>query len=431
MLKSKNEKGNLLTSYQDRKINDFLHRHLLDPECFEWRTELERFLAEMESVRNGANGSVKMIPTWIKKLQPLERPVSVTAIDIGGTNVRSTVVTLDKKGIIGIDTLPTFATPGIQEQITTEEFFRRIVCRLGRHLETDNIGICFSLATIPLEDGDAIVSAGAKQIEVVDLLGKRVGQSFRNAARDLGFPNDQKITVINDTVAAALSGWANHQEDNYSGFAGFIYGTGTNVAYQENDEVMINIESGAYCGFPTGDIDDLFDATLIDANQDRFEKMVSGGYQGGLMSCILRKAVEENLLYTDFLERLTTVRKSGIISAKDISEYSHGGTDENVFYSTCRDDYERFVLVELFEAVCRRSALLCSITIIGALLRAKKDTEIPAFITAEGSTYLKQMNSSKYLDAYLQKNGKALGGLPFVIYPIENAVIKGTAISAL
>ena len=94
------------------------------------------------------------------------------------------------------------------------------------------------------------------------------------------------------------------------------------LAYQENDEVMINIESGAYCGFPTGDIDDLFDATLIDAGQDRFEKMVSGGYQGGLMSFILGKAVEENLLYADFFDRLDTVRKTKPISAK-ISVNTH------------------------------------------------------------------------------------------------------------
>ena len=421
-----------MISFQEKKTKDFLHRHLLDAECFDWKTELSRFLAEMENVRNGADGSVKMIPTWIRKLQPLERPLSVTAIDIGGTNVRSTVVTLDQTGIISMDSLPPFLTPGIQEQITTEEFFRRIVSGLGEHLHTDHIGICFSLATVPLKDGDAIVSAGAKQIDVVDLIGKRVGQSFRAAAKELGYPNDQKITVINDTIAAALSGWSDHQEGNYSGFAGFIYGTGTNIAYQENDEVMINIESGAYCGFPTGDIDDLFDATLIDAGQDRFEKMVSGGYQGGLMTFILRKAVEENLLYADFFDRLDAVRKTKPISAKDISEYSHGIAKENIFLCTCRDNYERFVLSKLFDAVCRRSALLCGVTITGALLRAeRRDSKTPVFITAEGSTYLKQMNFSRYLDTYLKTYGKALGGLPYEIHSTENAVIKGTAISAL
>ena len=151
-----------MISFQEKKTKDFLHRHLLDAECFDWKTELSRFLAEMENVRNGADGSVKMIPTWIRKLQPLERPLSVTAIDIGGTNVRSTVVTLEQTGIISMDSLPPFLTPGIQDQITTEEFFRRIVSRLGEHLHTDHIGICFSLATVPLTDGDAIVSAGAK-----------------------------------------------------------------------------------------------------------------------------------------------------------------------------------------------------------------------------------------------------------------------------
>ena len=272
------------------RVEAFLLRHRLCAAAFDWEAELEGFLDEMDRVRGGAAASLKMIPTFLDLGELPAEPVTVAAIDVGGTNVRSAAITLDRSGILDIARLPAFKTPGIGQRITARDFFREIVFNVREHLDVDRIGICFSLAANPLPDGDAVVSAGAKQLDVSDLVGSRVAASFRAATKELGQPCQQRITVINDTLAAALGGRLDAGHDHYSGFIGFIYGTGTNTAYQEPSGAIINVESGAYCGFNTGDIDDLYDQTHIDPGCDRFEKMVSGGYQGGLMKLVLAVA---------------------------------------------------------------------------------------------------------------------------------------------
>ena len=412
-------------------VRDFLKRHLLDADSFCREELLAGFLAEMETVRNGGIGSVKMIPTWIGHPVPLREAVSVTAIDIGGTNVRSTIVTMDGQGIRSLDPLPVFPTPAVGEELSAGEFFRRIVNGVRPHLHTGKICICFSLANIPQKDRDAVVAAGAKQVNVPDLIGQRVGQCFREAAASLALPCNQEITVINDTVAAALGGWSENRGGESSGFIGFIYGTGTNIAYPELTGEIINIESGAYCGFPTGDIDDRYDAMLIDAGNDRFEKMVAGGYQGGLMTCILQTAAEEALL-SRFLTDTLFVPEKPPLSARDISAFSGNPFGEGRIAAACENDRERSVLGTIFDAVTKRSALLCSVTLTGAMLRSGigRSENAPVFITAEGSTYQKQKGFREMLERYLAEAGKQYG-LFYVLQHVPDAVLKGTAIAAV
>ena len=57
-------------------VRDFLKRHLLDADCFCREELLDRFLSEMETVRKGGAGSVKMIPAWIGHPVPIRKPVS-------------------------------------------------------------------------------------------------------------------------------------------------------------------------------------------------------------------------------------------------------------------------------------------------------------------------------------------------------------------
>ena len=413
-----------------QQLNDFLMDHMLHPACYHWEEELERFMAEMDAVRNGKQGSVKMIPYWMGK--PLFKPESVLAIDIGGTYVKSAWISLNESGVVEMKHLPPFLTPGVNDSMNSELFFQKIVAPIGSYLETEKIGICFSLATIPQKNRDAVVSASAKQLCVTDLLGVKVGQSFCKAADALGFRHDQEIVVINDTVAAMLSGRCEHQNLVYDGYIGFIYGTGTNLAYQEPGGELINIESGAYCGFPCGDIDDRFDASLVDAEQDRFEKMVSGGYQGGLMTAILQAAVNENLLSEDFYDRLF-VTEDNPLTAEDISGFFRSDAAENRISLACTDQAERALLTSLFDAVTARSALLCSVTVTGALLRAQigKTKLTPAYITAEGSTYQKQKGFRENLDTCMQQIAGNRFGLHYEFQTVRDAVLKGTALASL
>ena len=213
------------------KAEAFLKKHHMHWSQIDPEQELEKLLREMETVRAGGAGSVKMIPTYVGDYSLPDRETEVTVIDIGGTNVRSAVMTILPDGTARIGTITAFLTPGVKEPTDTAGFFSEIVRGCRQDLRTCSIGICFSLATIPQKDRDAVMVAGGKQIKVTDMLGKRVGESFReamiregiaeicpegnsaagNAAAGNGVSEkiaaeDVRITVINDTVAAALGG---------------------------------------------------------------------------------------------------------------------------------------------------------------------------------------------------------------------------------
>ena len=474
----------------------FLRRHHMCADQIDMEEQLQKLLKEMDQVRAGVldrNGNrVKMIPSYIGSFHAPAHPTQVTVIDIGGTNVRSAVVTLGPGGTLRMDQRLSFLTPGVKEETDTAHFFRDIAEGVRSNLFTGHIGICFSLATIPQRDGDAVMCAGGKQIRIRDMIGKKVGQSFREALAGLGMKADHyHITVVNDTVAAALGGQGEMQHYNYSTYIGFIYGTGTNLCYREKESgEMINVESGAYCGFPTGDIDDLYDQSMIDTGADRFEKMVSGGYQGGLMECVLHTAMLEGELSQPTYERILCLNASGKdtssgqtafsdqtvpsgqmncsgrkavshqtessvqmnspagarssrITSRDISTFSidpfgadHGGRIASACNSSPDGEADRAFLYALFDGITARSACLCAVTLTAALMRSAaentRDTpSLPAFITAEGSTFAKQKDFRSMLEAFMSEFAAIRHGFSYEFHTIEDAVLKGTAISCL
>ena len=478
----------------DQEVLAFLKRHKLYAPDVDMEMELHKLLDEMDAVyrhpsletglyedgrqdgTDGASGKrtdaspdagrsmtflpgrVKMIPTYIGSFQPPAVPAAVTVLDIGGTNVRCASISVDQEGKCSVENRISFLTPGVSEETDTAGFFENIAWHVRDYLDAEHIGICFSLATIPQKDRDAVMAAGGKQIRIRDMIGKKVGESFRQALRKLGLAAGQKITVINDTVAAALAGQSNgHETDERtgkcrSGYIGFIYGTGTNLCYREPAGEWINVESGAYCGFPAGDIDDRYNSRMIDPMEDRFEKMVSGGYQGGLMEEILRSGAEEGILSTKTVSEIfkaarissaDSVRDSCLTSA-DISSFSGDPEGNNLIARSCRSETDRRRIAQIFDAVTDRSACFCSITITAAILRSigaagaeehkkKPGTFAPGytFITVEGSTYLKQHRFREMLDGYMDTLAGDKLGLGWEFHCLPDVILKGTAISCL
>ena len=442
----------------------FLARHgmlasLIDPE-----RELSRFLEEMDRVRRGGEGSLKMISTFLGGYRTPERGEKLIVMDIGGTNVRAAVAQTGPEGMISFSALNPFLTPGLKEEMSADEFFRRIaegVSSQDLWGQADRLGICFSFALNPAEDRDAEVAYGAKQIHVPDLVGRRIGESFRKALDELGKPagKDVDITVINDASAAALGGRLVQTGKRHDGYLGFIYGTGTNLSYCAKNGEIINVESGAYCSFPSGDIDDIYDRSLIDSGQDRFEKMVSGGYMQGLYDCILHTAVEEGELSLNVCEKIrcsgaagdsTSDKAAGQVPAagaagqadgncaaglhpKEISAFMREPRGDGIVARACSDSGDRVFLYELFDLLTRRSAQLCSISITAALLYSESGTsdKEPAFITAEGSAYTGQTGFRRKLSDAMDALAGRSHGLFYEFHTVPDVTFRGTAAACL
>ncbi len=420
---------------------DFLMRHGMYYEQIDPEKELKKFLAAMEADyrENGRTG--RMIPNYIGDYRTPVEEKTVTVIDIGGTNVRSAKVTLGPHGLKQIQGLNSFLTPGVAEETDTAGFYGEVAEGVRDDLVSDEIGICFSLATIPQRNRDAVMVAGGKQIRIRDMLGRKVGESFRQAMAERGLERGQRMTVINDTVAAALGGRAafcgtgTSDRTTYSSYIGFIYGTGINLCYREPTGEWINTETAAYCTFPTGDLDDAFDAGLIDPGGDRLEKMISGGYQGGLMTCILETAARENVIsevtWTAIRDAVSCRRAS--LSGADISAFTKDPAGDNMIANACADDRDREMIARICDLITERSARVCTVVLTAALIRsgAGRDPNAPVFITAEGSTYLKQADFKEKLMQNMNDFARNRHGLHFEIHNVPDVILRGIAVACL
>ena len=432
-------------------IRDFLSRYEMYYKNISARDLFHGFLDEMEKGLAGEKSSLKMIPTYIMESQSITAGKPVIVIDIGGTNVRIATICFDVLGNPVINDYKTYPTPGIQVEISCDDFFRTI----ARYLEpviskSDLIGCCFSFATVPKANKDATVIATGKQLKVKDLVGAKVAESLKKALIEENLESNKKVVVLNDSVAAVLGGEAACGNRKFSGHVGFILGTGTNICYVEKSsnikkiddvdpigEMIINVESCGYNGFQRGDIDREFDEMLIDSGEDQYEKMVSGRYQGGLILKVIQKAASEKLFSKKFIEKISSIKDLSAIEIDDFLNYPYCG---NRLAQCCasesdttgaNDDHD--LLYYIIDALNERSALLCAIVLGAVIYKAGigRDPCCPAYVTAEGSTFYESKNFREKLNYYVRTFLNDEIGLYPEFFKVKDATLIGTGIAGL
>ena len=420
----------------DERAARFLTRHGMYYGQIDAPAQLDKLMREIDRALDKKGGDLKMIPSFLGDLALPAQKRRISVMDIGGTHMRSALMSAGPDGLELIGDVHTHPTPGVGYQINAEDFFREIVLTMQDDLCCDDIGICFSYAAIPQPGGDAVVEALGKELMVSGLVGRSVGAELTRAMKKIGLPTARRVRVLNDTVAAALCGFSLRTDTPFDGCLGFIYGTGTNLCYREPALAMdlVNVESGAYGGFPAGDIDDAYDLTLVNAGEDRFEKMVSGGFQGGLMMHVLEQAVKEGELCGETLHRIRhgcRMRKTGKgqLDASDISAFAAAPAGSSVMAAACVNEADRAWMLQICDLITERSALLCSIVLTAGLIRARTGlkSDRPARILAEGSTFLKQKDFRKKLEKNMQLLAGEKHGLSWRFETAEHAVLTGTA----
>ena len=140
----------------------------------------------------------------------------------------------------------------------------------------------------------------------------------------------RRIVLLNDTVATMMAGKAVSAGRSYSGYMGFILGTGSNTCYTEANRnitkkpeldpsgtQIINTESGNYARPPRGRIDEEFAAATRKPREGILEKMYSGAYLGPLTLMVLRRAATDGLLGSAVGEGLGAIRE---LTTEDLHE---------------------------------------------------------------------------------------------------------------
>lgn len=267
--------------------------------------DLEEIRTAMaDRIREGLgqkDGEIQAIPTYLPPPQ-LTSTGKTIVIDIGGTNMRAAVVALGAGGEVEIVRGPMTA-PFLPVWESADAFFKK-QAELALSLDPPPelpVGYCFSYPTAVTPQKDAVLIRWTKQLQVPDVVGRKVGELLLNACRNLGY-RGLGVTVLNDTVAALLGGnRAFGADDRFHDFIGLIVGTGTNMAAYFPTKLLaskladtsysyqrmaVNLESGNFHPPCLSRFDDEFDAAGPTPGSHRVEKAISGKFIPQLFSFI-------------------------------------------------------------------------------------------------------------------------------------------------
>ncbi|MFA6905423.1 MAG: hexokinase, partial [Sphaerochaeta sp.] len=207
----------------------FLSKWGIEAASIDMKSLLATFLSEMEKgLENESGSSLKMIPTYTEVVSGLAKGEPVIVLDAGGTNFRTCLVTFDEQGLAHIEDFRKVSMPGVKEEVTAQQFFSTFADEVERLIDkSDKIGFCFSYAAAITEDHDGIPLVFSKEIKAPEVIGKKVGASLLSELARRGYDvSKKKVAVLNDTVATLLAGQGAPSDTDYSGYIGFILGTG-------------------------------------------------------------------------------------------------------------------------------------------------------------------------------------------------------------
>jgi hexokinase len=412
----------------------------------------DALLYDMERGLTGLSASQDMIPTWTAP--PASRPknMSVIAIDAGGTNFRSSLVSFDDNGRAEISMQEKTKMPATDKELSKAEFFDAMASNLDRLKGKSNrIGFCFSYAMkiTPDEDGEGIVFS--KEIKAREVEGERVGRGLSAALAGRGWQVPEKITLINDTKAALLSGAAAHNGAEYSSFVGLILGTGLNSAYIERAPIgkaakidrppaipqsqIVVCESGKFTQIPQSDFDRALDAETQTPGLYLIEKMCSGAYMGRLASLVVEAAAREGLFSKPLADGLQGLN----LSLKDMDRFLWSPFDSGADWAKTglgaitakgtEDDYALMYL--LLDSLVDRQARLAAGVAAAAVIKSGggANPARPVCVVIEGTTVLKTRRLRERMFGYMSDILRARRRY-FDIITVENAITLGAAIAA-
>ena len=430
-----------------QKVAGFLKSHGMYHGDIDMEEVCGAFLEEMAAGLAGLQSSLAMIPTYIETGKALPANKPVVAMDAGGTNFRAAVVHFDKNNEATIKKLRTKPMPGVQKEVSREEFFDTLAGYVKDIIEaSERIGFCFSYPCEIAADKDGKLIRFVKEIHMSQIVGQRIGENLNAGLTRLGFTGPKHIVILNDTVTALLAGMAGFEDKQYDSYVGFILGTGTNSCYIEQNKnitkvegldaqgsMVINVESGGFGKAPRGKIDLQFDAGTNNPGVHTLEKMISGAYLGPLCLEVIRAAIKDGLFSSQGCEKLRAVKKLG---TKHLSDYL---TEPSAAYSPVGEalfvasNYDKAIMAALIEAMVERAAKLTAVNLAAAVLKSGKgkNPQRPVCIVAEGTTFYSLPGLKEKVEEYLQEFLTGEKARYHKIVQVENATLIGAAIAGL
>ena len=422
---------------------------------------VEDVVYEMDRGLNGDTSSLPMIPAYISPVSKITPGKTVIALDAGGTNLRSALVKFDENGKAAAVTTLKAHMPGTRGRLDPDAFFDEIAAVTAPLIEEagekiEGIGFCFSYPMEITKEADGILMTFSKEVDAPSVIGKPVARGLRDALARRNTNAPERIVMLNDTVAALLSGLSElpaygglcQGEDNYGTKAGpvvgLILGTGFNTAYPEQKIPKINFasienpqivvcETGNFAHRYMGLLDKEFDNNTKNPGVYTLEKAVSGAYIGPLTFHIFCRAIRDGVISFNRADEFLSLPP---LQTKDINKFlleglSSKGIAGELFGKDERDAIAG--LVYLASIITGRAGLLSAAAVAAAVEKAGAgyDPFVPVRIAVEGTTYVvyRGMRSAleSQLNVILNKNKPR----SYIISPVDQASLFGAAVAAL
>ena len=400
------------------------------------------FLSEMEKGLKGEPSSLRMIPTYVGVNGKIPQGAKAAVLDAGGTNFRSAVVSIPPT----IEDKKNQPMPGAKSDVTEDEFygaFAEELKRVAPKATVKKYGWCFSYNCDATPDLDAKLNCWTKGIRAPMIVGQYVGKEL---LKRLG---GGEIAIVNDTVATLLAAKATEGDKTYSSYLGFILGTGTNTAYVEknrniaklqgldpNGSMIINAESGSFDKLVQSNFDKAMDQKTLDPGHNPLEKMIAGGYLGGVGLELYKAAAKAGLFSA---KAASAIGGLGALETMDFDNfcaaYKKEGRD-NPLDAIFADPDDAKMARRLGIPVFERAAVLTAIHLAAFCIKSGEgaDSSAPIAINADGSTYYKTRaipfaeTVKKELDDMLVQRRN----IHYCITPqVDDAPMVGAAIAAM
>lgn len=424
-------------------VKDFLLHHGLHASLYNMDKITKEMLGDMEAGLQGKPSSLPMIPSFITLLEDIPVGQPLIVLDAGGTNFRSSLVTFQESGEISIEGFQKRPMPGIDREVSADEFYGILADHM-LHIadKSDHIGFCFSYATEILPNREGIPLYFSKEVKAAEVLNKPLGEGLLQALKSRGVNiSNKKISILNDTVATLLAAKAKSSQKEYSGYIGFILGTGTNTAYLEEgsfitkidatyrqEAQIINMESGCF-HVVGGDLDQAFDASTKRPGQSLFEKKISGAYLGPLMRVVLQQAAQEGLFSAETAEGILALETLSNIESDDFMHNPWRG--KSPLTQIAKTPKDIATMVAIIDGVVERATKLAACNIAAVVLRGSggKDPSKPVCINADGTTFYLNYHFAIRVHRYLQEFLVDKHGRHYEIIQVDNSPTLGAALA--
>ena len=382
------------------------------PAAFDARALIADFHAQMRAGLDGRPRSIAMRPAFVSRPRGDERG-RFAALDLGGTNVRATVMELLGAGGVRVLASDSFRLPAVSG--AASDLFDPMADFLGARLEAGaDYSVGFIFAFPMRQDGvrSGRLTKWTKEFAFAGVEGEDPAALLQDAMnrRASAFPSLERARVsalANDTVGVLAAGaYLDRRCD-----VGMIVGTGTNLAIAlparmtggdvpapagDPNEMIFNMECGDFDGVRA--IQTEFDRRL-DAESDTegqlIEKMISGRYLGELARLQVADVSERGGGFAGWLDAPSAFAVPYAFDSERVSDILHDESRDlraaemvlAMLGAPPSSLDERARLREICARTAERSARLAAMSVVASASYADPNLRRERIVAVDGSVY--------------------------------------------